>query len=235
MRRFTVFFFLLFTTILFAQSKVKGVVYNELSYNVEPGVNIINLSNLKVTQSKTDGSFTMDAVVGDTLHFSAEGYRSLKLRVTNDWVKGHDVKVYIKDASTVLDEIIINQIRLTGFLQVDTKLIALSEYPYTRDYSATGASMFYNNGFNPINGIYNLIKRNSKSTQRLNEIKKETELIELMKTKYDRETVSALLNISKEDIVTTLQRCNHSERFIYTASDFQIFNAINECFEHNKQ
>lgn len=234
MRHFTVFFFLLFSIGLSAQSKVKGTIYNETSYNIEPNINIINLSTYKVTQSKEDGTFVIDAVLGDTLHFSSEGYRSLKLKVTNDWLKASNVKVYIKDASTVLDEIVINPIRLSGFLQVDTKLIALADYPYTRDFSATGASLYYNNGFNPIKGIYNLIKRNSKSTKRINEIKEQTELIELMKTKYDRETVAALLNLSKEEIITTLQRCNHSERFIYTASDFQIFNAINECFEENK-
>ena len=234
MRYFTVFFFLLFSTFIFAQSKVKGTIYNESSYTIEPNINIINLTSLKVTHSLADGSFSIEAKVGDTLHFSAEGYRALKLKVSNDWLKGHDVKVYIKDASTVLDEMVISSIHLTGYLQVDTKLIALADYPYTRDFSATGASIYYNNGFNPIKGIYNLIKRNSRSTKRIEEIKQETDLIEMMKTKYDRETVSALLNISKEEIVTTLQRCNHSERFIYTASDFQIFNAINECFDQNK-
>ncbi|MEG0918102.1 MAG: hypothetical protein RSF68_13905, partial [Myroides sp.] len=66
------------------------------------------------------------------------------------------------------------------------------------------------------------------------QIRKEVELIEVMKKKYDREMVSALLNISKEDIVKMLQRCNHSERFIYTANDYQIFNAVNECYENYK-
>ena len=60
------------------------------------------------------------------------------------------------------------------------------------------------------------------------------ELIEVMKTKYDREMVSALMNIPKEDIVKLLQRCNHTERFIYTANDYQIFNAVNECYANYK-
>ena len=55
-----------------------------------------------------------------------------------------------------------------------------------------------------------------------------------MKKKYDREMASALLNVSKEDIVKVLQRCNHSERFIYTANDYQIFTAVNECYDNYK-
>lgn len=228
MRNFTVFTFLfLFNICGWAQSTVKGVVLNELTYSVEQDVNIINLSSLQMTRSKRDGAFEIAAVYGDTLHFSAEGYRSLKLRVTNDWLKGVDIKVYIKDVSTVLDEMVINKINLTGYLQVDTKLIAIHDYPYTGNFDATGYTVYHNTGFNPVKGIYNMVKR--KSRKRLEEIQQQTEIIELMKTKYDRETVAALLNITKEEIVTTLQRCNHSERFIYTVSDFQIFTALNEC------
>ena len=37
--------------------------------------------------------------------------------------------------------------------------------------------------------------------------------------------------ISKEEIIKVLQSCNHTERFIYTASDYQVFNAVNECYQ----
>ena len=168
------------------------------------------------------------------MHISAEGFRSLKIKVTNDWFKEGVMNIYIKDLSTVLDEVVINTLKLTGILSVDTRLIALSEYPYYRDFNPTGFVPSYNSGINPINGIYNAIKRNSRETKKINQIREEVALIEVMKTKYDREMVSALMNIPKEDIVKVLQRCNHSERFIYTASDYQIFNAVNECYNNYK-
>ncbi len=229
MRFFTVFFMVFVFGWCSAQTKVKGVVYHELMKTPEANVHIINLNTYKVSKTKNDGSFEIDAVYGDTLHFSSEGYHSLKMKVTNDWLKGNSVDIFIKDLSTVIDEIVVNKVKLTGFVQVDTKLLALHEYPYTKRFDATGYSIYYNTGFNPIKGIYNAVK--SKSTKRLKEIQKETELIELMKTKYDRETVSAVLNLTKEEIVTTLQRCDRSEQFIYTASDFQIFNALQECLQ----
>lgn len=235
MRYFAVLLFTLFSISVFAQEKnIKGIVYSELSYAPESRANIVNLNSLKVAQTETDGSFSILASVNDTLHISSEGFRSLKIKVTNDWYKEGKMNIYIKDLSTVLDEVVINTLKLTGILSVDTKLIALADYPYYRDFSATGFSTSYNSGLNPINGIYNAMKRNSRETKKINQIRKEVELIEVMKKKYDREMVSALLNISKEDIVKMLQRCNHSERFIYTANDYQIFTAVNECYDNYK-
>lgn len=231
MRYFAVLFFLLFSVTVFAQEKtIHGIVYSELSYQAEPKANVLNLNSLKVTQTKNDGSFSILAKVNDTLHISAEGFRSLKIKVTNDWFKDGSKNIYIKDLSTVLDEVVINTLKLTGILSVDTRLIALAEYPYYRDFDPTGFVASYNSGFNPINGIYNSVKRNSREAKKINQIREEMELIEVMKTKYDREMVSALMNIPKEDIVKLLQRCNHTERFIYTANDYQIFNAVNECY-----
>ncbi len=235
MRYFAVLFFLLNSILAFAQEKtISGTVISELSYSPESGASIINLSNLKMAKSGKDGSFSILAQVNDTLHVSAEGFRALKIKVTKDWYKEGNQRVYLKDLSTVLDEVVINTLKLTGILSVDTKLIALADYPYYRDFGPTGFSEAYNSGLNPINGIYNAIKRNNKDVKKISSIKKEVELIELMKTKYDRDLASALLNISKEDIVKVLQRCNHSERFIYTASDYQIFTAVNECYSNFK-
>src|SRR5690606_1218827 len=229
MRIYTVFVFLLLTTALFAQETVKGTVLSDITYTPEPDVSIINLKSLKVTKTNQNGVFEIQAELNDTLHISAEGYKALKIKVTNDWLKGYEVKVYIKDLSTVLDELIINNVELTGFLEVDSKRLAYATYDITGSLAAAGLPSYHQVTFNPVKKIYDFLKKNSKTTQTINRIQEETELIELMKTKYDRETVSALLNISKEDIVAALQMCDKSERFIYSASDYQIFIALNEC------
>lgn len=235
MRYFTVLLFILFTSTLSAQKHiVKGTVVNEITNYVEPDVNIINLNTLKISKTNNKGNFEIEASLNDSIHFSAEGYRSLKLKVTNDWLKNSSITVYIKDNSTTLDELFISNLKLTGFLQVDTKLIELNDNYYFRSYKPTSFSSNFLNKLDPVDAIYNSLKKNSATNKKIKQLKEETELIELMKTKYDRETVSALLNISKEDIVKVLQSCNHTDRFIYTASDYQVFNALNECLEvHN--
>lgn len=232
MRYFTVFFFTLISLTSFAQKhQVKGTIINELTHATEQGINIINLNNLKVTKSQKNGDFQIEASLNDSIHFSAEGFKSLKLKVTNDWVKGNNITVYIKDASTVLDEMYISNLKLTGFLQVDTKLIALNDYFYYNSFAPSNFSAHYNSKLSPVDAIYNSFKKNSDYNNKINQLKTETDLIEMMKTKFDRETVAALLNISKEEIIKVLQSCNHTERFIYTASDYQVFNAVNECYQ----
>ncbi|WKW45398.1 carboxypeptidase-like regulatory domain-containing protein [Myroides sp. JBRI-B21084] len=233
MRYFAVFFLFLFSVSISAQEKnIQGTVLSEQGYMPTAHANVVNLNSLKVTKTNANGVFSILAKVNDTLHISLEGFRSLKIKVTNDWFLDGTKKVYLKDLSTELDEVVINSLKLTGILSIDTKLIALADYPYDKDLGATGFTANYNRGFNPLNGIYNAIKRNSEETKKINKIRKEVELIEMMKKKFDREMVATLLNISKEDIVKILQRCNYSERFIYTANDFQIFNAVNECYEN---
>src|SRR5690606_37032411 len=113
-------------------------------------------------------------------------------------------------------------LKLTGFLQVDTKLIELNDRYYYNSFRPAEYAFFNNTKINPIDGIYKSFKKNSENTKKINKLKEETELIEMMKTKFDRETVAALLNITKDEIVKVLKDCKHTDRFIYTASDFQI-------------
>ncbi len=233
MRYFTVLFFILYSFLTYSQEKnIKGVLFNESGYALVQDADVLNLSNLKITSSAADGYFSILAKINDTLHISTDGFRTLKIQVTPEWFNNGEQRVYLSDTSTVLDEMVINTLKLTGILAVDTKLIALADYPYYRDFSSTGFSVAYTRGLNPISGIYNAIKH--KDQAKVSAIKQEVELIERMKTRYDREMASALLNINKEDIIKVLQRCNHSERFIYTANDYQIFNAVNECYADYK-
>ncbi len=65
-------------------------------------------------------------------------------------------------------------------------------------------------------------------------MRKDDTVRNLLESKYDRETVSVLLGISKDEIPEILQRCNYSEAFIQSANDLQIMDAINGCYEQYK-
>lgn len=70
--------------------------------------------------------------------------------------------------------------------------------------------------------------------KKLKEMKKDDTVRNLLASKYDRETLAALLEIDKDDIPLILQNCNYSEYFIKTANDLQIMDAINSCYEEYK-
>ena len=88
--------------------------------------------------------------------------------------------------------------------------------------------------FSPVDVVYNLFKGKDKKLKKLEAIKEDQNMIALMQTRYDREIVCGLLEITREDIVKSLQNCNYSDRFIYTATDFQIYQALNDCYDNSK-
>ncbi len=67
--------------------------------------------------------------------------------------------------------------------------------------------------------------------RKLRQMKEDDNIRDLLVTKFDRETLSALLQIPREDIETILSRCDYSESFVKTANDLQILDALSSCYE----
>ena len=88
--------------------------------------------------------------------------------------------------------------------------------------------------FNPADFLYNAFGKRPKQMQKLREMKKDDTIRDLLATKFDRQTLAALLEIDKDDIPLILQNCNYSEYFIKTANDLQILDAISACYEEYK-
>ena len=65
-------------------------------------------------------------------------------------------------------------------------------------------------------------------------MKKDDTVRNLLESKFDRETISVLLGIDKNEITEILQRCSYSDSFIQTANDLQIMDAISGCYEEYK-
>ena len=75
---------------------VKGIVISTTSDAPLESVNIVNLNQVVGTSSDDKGAFQIKAKANDTLHFSYLGYKSIKVRVTNDWLKFGKLHDYAK-------------------------------------------------------------------------------------------------------------------------------------------
>ena len=107
--------FLLFFTItvsqgqgLSFQTKVKGTIVNGNTFNPLSNVNIINVNKVKGTVSNTSGYFEIDADATDTLHITMIGYQSIKVKVTNDWIKNGDAKIQLTEKAIALEEVVFS-------------------------------------------------------------------------------------------------------------------------------
>ena len=252
MKYFAVFFFILVSTISFAQEtepttpqRVSGYIYNDNSKQPLPNVNIINTNKVRGAMSDVKGYFEIDVQPNDTLHFSLLGFQSLRIRVTNDWIKNKVTRIQLTEKAIALEEVVIAPFNLTGYLEIDSKLIPTKE---NYRYSISGLTQGYEAGeyapnafgkvlgsiFNPADMLYNFFGKNGKELKKLKDMKKDDTIRNLLESKYDRETLAVLLGISKDEIPEILQRCNYSDAFIQSANDLQILDAISGCYEQYK-
>ena len=69
---------------VFAQTVTTGTVFDFSKKNLSlPGVSIRNLNSKKSTSTNKDGKYTINANIGDLLEFSAVGYHTDTLYLTN--------------------------------------------------------------------------------------------------------------------------------------------------------
>lgn len=250
MKYFVVFFFLVLSVSAFAQEKtssqkVTGYVYNDNSKIPLSGVNIININKVRGSKTDSNGYFEIDVHPTDTLHFSLLGFQSLRVKVTNDWIKNKMAKIFLTEKAIALEEVVIRPFNLTGYLEVDSKTIPTNQ---NYRYSISGLNNGYEAGeyspgafgkvlgsiFNPADMLYNVFGKKGNELKKMKEMKKDDTVRTLLESKFDRETIAVLLGIDKNEIPEILQRCNYSESFIQTANDLQIMDAISGCYEQYK-
>ncbi len=249
--RYLVVFFLLITSLTaFSQEnttiqKVSGTIQNDNTLLPIANVNVINLNKAIGTTTNTKGYFEIEASVNDTLHISFIGFQSLKVRVTNDWIKNKTTKIQLTEKAIALEEVIIMPYNLTGYLEIDSKLIPMREnYRYSisglqqgyeaGEYSPNAFGRVMGSIFNPADMLYNFFGKKPKELKRLKEIKKDNSVREMLESKYDREMIAVLLGIDKQELAEIMERCNYSEAFVKSANDLQIMDAISQCYEEYK-
>jgi hypothetical protein len=250
MRYFTLLILLFISFSITAQEdtsveKVIGTIVNDNTLFPIPNANVININKVKGTVTNTRGYFELEATVNDTLHITLLGYQSLRVRVTNDWIKSGNAKIQLTEKAIALEEVIVKKYNLTGYLEVDSKLIPEKE---NYRYSISGLPTAYEAGerspnaftrvlgsiFNPADMLYNFFGNKPKELKKLRQMKKDDTVRILLESKFDREMIAVLLGIDKKEIPEILQRCNYSESFIQSANDLQILDAISECYEQYK-
>lgn len=224
---------------------VKGVVLNAANDIPIENAHVVNLNQVQGAVTSEEGNFEIAAAVNDTLYFSYLGFKPIRVRVTNDWLKFGDVKVKMTELGIALEEVVLRPVQLTGYLEIDAKNIPIYE---NYRYSISGLNQGYEGGehspnavsrvlgavFNPADALYNIFGKQPKQMKKLREMKQDDQIRNLLQSKFDRQTLMAVLQINKMDIEEVLRRCNYSKDFINSANDLQILDAMSGCYEEYK-
>ncbi len=204
---------------------------------------VVNMNSVDGTITDFDGKFEIPAQVNDTIFISYIGYQSIKLKITNDLLKGNELEIAIHEKVVNIDEVTVKSHRLIGVLVVDAKNVPDDSYSrihinglpqayeigrsYTRNYSSGLAAVF-----NPVDFWYNKFGKKPKEMNKLRKLKEGDQMRSMMEQKYSREIMMDYLDMSRKELNDLLTECNYSSRFINKASDLQIIEAVLECYEN---
>ncbi|MFQ3240141.1 MAG: hypothetical protein ACI9NI_002464 [Olleya marilimosa] len=229
-----------------AESTVKGIIIDATSRQPLENVNIVNLNQVIGTATNVNGEFELRAQANDTLHLSYLGFKSIKVKVTNDWVDQIEKStITLTELALALEEVVVTGLKLTGYLEVDIKQVNINT---NYRYSISGLSNGYEAGkkqpsavtkvlgsiFNPLDFLYNTFSSKGKELRKLKKMKEDDNIRNTLAARFDREMLIALLGVTKVDLDEIVSQCNYSEEFVTTANDLQILDAISECYEEYK-
>ncbi len=223
-------------------SKLIGVVENESSNKVMSGVHVINTSKVIGVITNNDGIFELEVSLNDTLYFSYIGYKPLKILVNNDMIKFKNTKFQLTELAFALEEVIVKPYQLTGYLEIDIKSVPINPagryriagLPYS-GYEAgnknkSSISKALGAIFDPVDYLYNLFGKNPRQMKKIEKMKKDKEIKNLLASKFNRVIIGQLLDVNLVEIEEILINCNYSNAFIKNANDLQILEAISECY-----
>ncbi len=252
MRYILILFFCLTTVYSFSQDstatkipkKVKGTIISSTTETPLSEVNIVNINQVVGVATNGDGEFEIKAKVNDTLHLSYLGYKSIKVRVTNDWLKYGNTDITMTELALALEEVTVKSLQLTGYLEVDMKQVPIQSNNryrisglYGRGYEAGKtnlATKVLGAIFNPADFLYNMFGKKPNEMHKLKKMKEDDEIRNQLARRFDREMLLVLLQVNKFDLDEIVNQCNYSKDFINTANDLQILDAISECYEEYK-
>jgi secreted protein len=233
---------LLFVSTLVAQeTELHGHVYSVQNNKPMANVHILNLNKVRGTTTNEKGDFTIRVTANDTLYISFLGYKSTKIRITNDMIKFQGLKIGMTELAYALEEVVVTPYKLTGYLDIDAKNAPINnntrysvsglEIGYESRASASAVGRVLSAVMNPADLLNRSFSAKGKEMRKLREIRKDNQLSDALSTRYDRETLLELLQVDRSELEEIIRSCNYSNDFIMTANDLQVLEAISQCYE----
>ncbi|MEO9570867.1 MAG: carboxypeptidase-like regulatory domain-containing protein [Polaribacter sp.] len=224
---------------------LKGEVVHAETKKALSAAHILNLNTVQGTITNDKGFFEIPTKANDTILVSYLGYASIKLKITNDLLKGNELLIALYEKPEEIKEVVIKSTELIGVLEIDIKQVPKDRFtrikinglpqtyevgkPKGSDFSSPIAALFQ-----PVDFLYNLFGKKPKQLKKLQKLKKEDDLRKMLSGKFDREVMMEYLQMDRQELTELLTDCNYSEYFIKKASDLQMIEAVLDCYENYK-
>jgi hypothetical protein len=248
----TIYILLLFLSLsVFSQQDsirvkyLKGQIIHAVNKSALSAAHILNLNTVQGTITNDKGFFELPARANDTILVSYLGFSSIKVKITNDLLKGNELEIALYEKPEEIKEVIIKSTQLIGVLEIDVKKVPKDRFtrihinglpqtyevgaPQKRNFASPVAALFQ-----PVDFLYNLFGNKPKQLKKLQKLKKEDDLRKMLAGKFDREVMMEYLQMDRQELTELLTDCSYSDYFIKKASDLQMIEAILGCYENYK-
>ncbi|WP_456376356.1 carboxypeptidase-like regulatory domain-containing protein [Lutibacter sp.] len=224
---------------------LKGQIVNNSNKQPLKGAHLFNLNSVIGTVANDEGKFELATKANDTIYISYLGFQSIKLKITNDLLKGNELVIELHEKIEKMAEIVVKSHKLIGVLEIDAKNIPKDKYarihivglPQTyevgtrtrRNYASPIDALF-----RPIDFVYSLFGKKPKQLKKLKKLRNDDNLREMLEGKFNRELMMEYLDMDAQELNELLNECNYSDYFIKSASDLQLIEAVLLCYENHK-
>jgi hypothetical protein len=223
---------------------LKGQIIDNTSKLPLSGAHLFNLNSVIGTVSNEKGMFELATTVNDTIYVSYLGFQSIKLKITNDLLKGNELVIELYERTEQMAEIVVNSNKLIGVLEIDAKNVPKDKYsrihingvPQTYEVGTRQRKEFnspIDALFRPIDYVYNMFGKSPNQLKKLKKLKDDDKLRNMLDTS-NRELLMEYLGMTAEELNELLNECNYSDYFIKSASDLQLIEAVLLCYENHK-
>jgi hypothetical protein len=226
------------------QIKVKGKIIDIKTKTPIARVTVLNKNTSAVILASENGDFEIAAKINDKLLFSHLGYNYAEVVVNQKWYAANQT-VFLSYKENEIETVLVTNYTLTGYLQIDTKLIPVNE---NYRYNIAGLNLGYEPGMkaknatenllkalsNPVDLVYSLFNTKEKDFKKLIDLKKDTHFSAILSNNTNREVLTMLLQLDKNEIDKILEKCNYSKSFINSASDLQVLDALTTSYNDYK-
>lgn len=224
---------------------LKGQIIHAESKQALSAAHVLNLNSVQGTITNDKGFFELPTKANDTILVSYLGFSSIKLKVTNDLLKGNELEIALYEKPEEIKEIVIRSTQLIGVLEIDIKQVPKDRFtrihinglpqtyeigkPVKKNFSSPISALFQ-----PVDFLYSHFGKKPKQLKKLQRLKKEDDLRKMLSGKFDREVMMEYLEMDRQELSELLTDCSYSEYFIKKASDLQMIEAVLDCYESYK-
>ncbi|PQJ81674.1 carboxypeptidase-like regulatory domain-containing protein [Polaribacter glomeratus] len=224
---------------------LKGQIVHAENKRALSAAHVLNLNAVVGTITDDKGFFELPTKANDTILVSYLGFSSIKLKVTNDLLKGNELEIALYEKPEEIKEVIIKSTQLIGVLEVDVKLVPKDRFtrihinglpqtyevgkPQGKNFASPIAALFQ-----PVDFLYSLFGKKPNQLKKLQKLKKEDDLRKMLAGNFDREVIMEYLEMDRQELTDLLTDCQYSDYFIKKASDLQMIEAVLDCYENHK-